>query len=234
MNRELTPQAENQVYIFDYLTTSSFATWQEAIRFMHEKDKLNNDLNECIAYNVVLRDKLRQYGIEALLEEIFAIIPRNTLTDLTLRYIHRYWQEEPIADYDIQMYSINDAITILGHTFHGLADIRAHREIVGKLGSRWTDCWPKACEPINDVHIGEWYANYPVFDSSDYSDNRTYENYIFRTHPLTQEHMNEYLQIPHSCNYSMVGEGIPQTLLPILYYPGDGPYMLLATAKQKD
>ena len=73
--------------------------------------------------------------------------------------------------------------------------------------------------------------SYPKFDSYDYSDTRCYENYIFAPKPITKEQMQQYANIKLESNYCMVHEHIPAENLPILYYVGEGPYMVLATSK---
>ena len=81
------------------------------------------------------------------------------------------------------------------------------------------------------VHIGHFYESYPVFDSYDLADDRTYQNYIFCATPITENDMKDAFKNFHGFNFSMVHENMPEENLPILYYRGDGKYMLLATAK---
>ena len=53
--------------------------------------------------------------------------------------------------------------------------------------------------------------------------------------PVTQpEQMQQYANIKLESNYCMVHEHIPAENLPILYYVGDGPYMVLATKKSQE
>ena len=166
-----------------------------------------------------------------MLDEIFAIVPKDKISPLTIRYITKYWTENPIADYDIQMYHIDDDITILGHTFHGLKDVRQHCEMTASLGS-YLFCFPtKEHIPLENIHVGIIDKSYPKFDSYDYSDTRCYENYIFAPKPITKEQMQQYANIKLESNYCMVHEHIPAENLPILYYVGEGPYMVLATPK---
>ena len=47
--------------------------------------------------------------------------------------------------------------------------------------------------------------------------------------PITKEQMQLYANMKQEGNYCMVHEHIPTEHLPILYYVGDGPYMVLAT-----
>ena len=44
--------------------------------------------------------------------------------------------------------------------------------------------------------------------------------------------MKEAFRTFHGFNYCMVHENIPEENLPILYYKGDGKYMLLATKRE--
>ena len=46
--------------------------------------------------------------------------------------------------------------------------------------------------------------------------------------------MEATFSIYHTGNFCMVNEQITPELLPILYYKGDGNYMLLATKKEED
>lgn len=222
------------VCISNYFETRYFSTWQEAIKALYLFDRIGAELDRFIQYNIVMRDILRQKGIEGLLDEIFAIVPKDKISPLTIRYITKYWTEHPIADYDIQMYHIDDDITILGHTFHGLEDVRKHCEMTASLGS-YLFCFPtKEHIPLENIHVGIIDKSYPKFDSYDYSDTRCYENYIFALEPITEQLILQYAKIELESNYCMVHEDIPTKLLPILYYVGDGPYMVLATQKSQN
>ena len=222
------------VCISNYFETRYFFTWQEAIKALYQSDRIGAELDRFIQYNIVMRDILRQKGIEGLLDEIFAIVPKDNISALTIRYITKYWTENPIADYDIQMYHIEDDITILGHTFHGLKGVRQHCEMMASMGSQLY-CFPtKEHIPLENIHVGIIDKSYPKFDSYDYSDTRCYENYIFAPQPITKELMQQYANIEQESNYCMVHEHIPAEHLPILYYVGEGPYMVLATTKSQN
>ena len=220
-----------QVCISNYFETRYFSTWQDAIKVPYLSNRIGVELDRFIQYNIVMRDMLRQKGIEGLLDEIFAIVPKDNISTLTIRYITKYWTENPIADYDIQMYHIDDDITILGHTFHGLNSVRQHCEMIASMGSQLY-CFPtKEHIPLENIHIGIIDKSYPKFDSYDYSDTRCYENYIFIPEAITKEQMQQYANIKLESNFCMVHEKIPAEYLPILYYVGEGPYMVLATKK---
>ena len=223
-----------QVCISNYFETRYFSTWQDAIKVLYLSNRIGVELDRFIQYNIVMRDMLRQKGIEGLLDEIFAIVPKDNISALTIRYITKYWTENPIADYDIQMYHIDDDITILGHTFHGLNSVRQHCEMIASMGSQLY-CFPtKEHIPLENIHVGVIDKSYLKFDSYDYSDTRCYENYIFIPEAITKEQMQQYANIKLESNFCMVHEKIPAEYLPILYYVGEGPYMILATKKSQD
>ncbi len=190
-------------------------------------------LPEIVQYNVCYRDYLRAYGMEALIERLTEEAPDLRNETGSLKYLWDWWtRKEQLADYDIQCYHINDKITILGHAFNGLEDIVRHRAIIGKEFFSGFECFtPNEINEYPDVHIGELYDNYPTFDSYDVGDDRTFQNYIFRTKPITEDDMKEAFKTSHRCNFCMVHEDIPIQSLPILYYKGEGEYMLLATSK---
>lgn len=189
-------------------------------------------LTEIVKYNVFYRDYLREYGVEALVKMIVEEAPELAEDKKALDYLREWADEESVAAYDIQCYNVKDKITVLGHTFNGLADIVEHREIIGKESYRGFVCFtPDVMNVYQDVHIGELYENYPVFDSYDLGDDRTYQNYIFRNKKITRKDMEEAFAVFHKVDFCMVHEQIPDVMLPILYYQGDGEYMLLASAK---
>lgn len=190
-------------------------------------------LTEIVQYNVCYRDYLRTYGMESLIEHLIEEAPDLGNETAALKHLRDWWARKgQLADYDIQCYHINDRITVLGRNFDGLEDIFRHRAIIGKNFFSGFECFtPNEINEYPDVHIGELYDNYPIFDSYDAGDDRTYQNYIFRTKPITKDDMAGAFKTSCRCNFCMVHEDIPVHRLPILYYNGDGEYMLLATSK---
>ena len=51
---------------------------------------------------------------------------------------------------------------------------------------------------------------------------------------ITKDQMQQYANIQFDSNYCMLHEQIPAEYLPVLYYVGDGPYMVLATKKSQN
>lgn len=220
---------------FPHHTRGHFDSLDEAVACLKKSRSGWRDylLDKIVQYNICYRDHLRAYGITSLISKLAE--EATSLDDESFRHLRQWWSRiGHIAAYDIQCYGIGDRITVCGHTFNGLEDIRAHCEIIGKECFTGFECFtPKDFEVYDNVHIGEIYESYPIFDSSDLCDDRTFQNYIFRKKPVTETVMKNAFKIPHGINCCMVHENIPEHLLPVLYYEGDGGYMLLATKKEQ-
>ena len=189
---------------------------------------------DIIKYNVCYRDYLRDYGMEMLLKILVKDVPELAKDEKLLQSLQKWYDKEgkTLSGYDIQCYNIKDTITVLGHEFHGLEDVMAHSSAYGRIGS--SDMTLNECTPqkkASNLYISELYARYPIFDSFDVGDDRTYQNYVFTPEPVDSARMDEIFKVGHRMNYCMVHENIPDHLLPMLYYCGDGDYMILATKK---
>lgn len=189
-------------------------------------------LEDLILYNVCCRDMLREFGVEGLIELFVSEVPEMAENEDVLKMLRRWASKEELAGYDVQCYGINERVTILGRTFDGLEDIKRHVEISGCHLDRLSSDRRQDVDSYDDVHIGKIYEGYPRFDSYDSADNRYYQNFIFRSEPVKDEDMKEAFRMDRLGNFCMVHERIPEELLPILYYRGEGDYMLLATKKQ--
>ncbi len=221
---------------FPHYSRGEFNSLNEAFHYLRKREYgwLWFTLTEIVQYNVPYRDYLRENGIESLIKKVIEEVPELKDEQKALNHLQEWVKKEKLATYDIQCYNIKDQITVMGHTFDGLKDIINHREIVGKEYYKDFECYiPQKVETYSNIHIGEIYENYPIFDSDDLSDNRTYQNYIFRKKEITEQDMKNAFTIRHSGNFCMVHEQIPNDLLPILYYGGDGNHMLLASNKEE-
>ena len=83
------------------------------------------------------------------------------------------------------------------------------------------------------VHVGELWMSYPCFDSSDFLyenlyENRTYQNYILRERPITFEDMERLRKLPSGMNAQRLSPSVPEDMLPMVYYVGDGDTMMVA------
>lgn len=214
---------------------SEFASLKDAVRYF-KKDGYGMEYRvpELLKYNICYRDYLKEHGLEILMKRIIRDIPELAKDEKTIQSIREWYGREgkELAGYDIQCYNIKDTITILGHEFHGLEDVIAHRTAYARIGH--SDISINSCSPKKHVpgfYVSEFYASYPVFDSYDIGDDRTYQNYVFTNEPIDADKLKEISGIRHNYNYCMVHEHIPDHFLPILYYRGDGNYMILATKK---
>lgn len=219
---------------FPHHSQGEFSSLNEAFRYLRKREYGWSwfTLTEIVKYNIFYRDYLREHGIDSLIKKIIEEVSELSEDKKALNHLREWATKEKVAIYDIQCYNIKDKITVLGHTFDGLEDVIKHRELIGKEFMRGFDCFaPQNVNVYSDIHIGELYENYPIFDSYDLGDDRTYQNYIFRKDKISRQDMETAFAVYHKGNFCMVHEQIPINLLPLLYYNGDGNYMLLATKK---
>lgn len=220
---------------FPHHSNGKFDSLKEAVRTLKRRKSgwWEYMLTDIVRYNVCYRDILRKHGIETLIERLVGEAPELGSDGGSLDHLREWWERtKPLGAYDIQCYHVKDRVTILGHTFEGLEDIVRHRGIIGRDLWNDIDCSvPDRVDEYPDVHIGELYSNYPVFDSFDLGDDRTYRNYIFRSSPVTEREMKKAYDAPFTSCFSMVHENMRKNRLPVLYYDGDSAYMLLATVK---
>lgn len=130
---------------------------------------------------------------------------------------------------EVRRCSITDDIDILGYVFHGLADIQKHVEMSLYKSYLKGKAYEREPERACDVHVGEMWMPYPCFDSEDYAnENRTYQNFIFRQQPITQDDMRRLSELPAKGNECRISDNVPTDMLPMVYYIGDGDTLLLA------
>ena len=145
-----------------------------------------------------------------------------------MKILDIFKREKRQVEHKIFSCSIHDDVEILGLVFHGLQDISAHVEMSQAVGS---SCKPSVREPkkTGRVHVGELWMSYPCFDSSDYLyENRTYQNYILRERPITFEDMERLRKLPSGMNAQRLSPSVPEDMLPMVYYVGDGDTMIVA------
>lgn len=212
---------------------SSLSQWFE---YFDSKDRYLSPFTLCeiVQYNPCYRDLLRSDGLDAVINRLVSEAPGILEKPQWFESLKNAWKDNNIADYDIQCIGIHRKVTILGYTFNGLEEIRSRVEMFGF--SHYNNLLCKFDSQQSDkigVHIGCISRDYPKFDEFDASDNRQFQNYIFKTEPLTEEMMIEAHRIPARTNFCMVNEDIPESELPVLYYSGSGKYMFLATKKRK-
>lgn len=198
-------------------------------------------LLDIIRYNVCYRDYMRANGKDAILKRISEELDEPTLVNSPIMStLMRMRLSNGVSYYDIQCYHINDKVEILGHVFDGLEDIRNHVSLyASETDERGCQsyyvprCSKTENEVYEDISIGElaqWY-----FDQNYKS--QSYQNYIFRATPITQEDMEKAFSMfdLHHCSHNFCGvnETIRCDGLPMLYHDSMTEYMLLATDKNK-
>lgn len=218
---------------FPHHTCGEFRSLNEACHYLVNRQYgwYRHTLKEILMCNVMYRDHLRGYGVEALIDRITGEVPELADETEALDCLREWAAKEKLAPYDIQCHNIKDTVTINGHAYNGLDDVMKHVELVGKDYSRGFECRVQGFESCRDVHVGLLYENYPIFDRYDLGDDRTYQNYIFRRGQITEQDMKAVDSVHHKGNFCMVHEQVPSDMLPILYYRGEGNHMLLATEK---
>jgi hypothetical protein len=118
--------------------------------------------------------------------------------------------------------SCDEDITMMGHTFHGIRDIK-------RYAREQTD----ASVP----YILERYKLFPCFDDFDYaSENRYFNNYLFCASKAEADEKKEAFEScpVSSCNFCLVGEKMPDNLFPMLYYEDECRRMKLAECCECD
>lgn len=227
MNTHLNPDCQVYLPLWDCRTPMSL---REALDLSIQRDFVIIT-GAIIRYNIPLRDAYRDMGAEAFTKELLDLVNNH---DEFVGYMEifnrRLAKNGGLADYDIQVYGKNIPLTFFGVTVPGIRGIQQRVEC--SLNGKYHDSEPSFKKPkISDIHVGNVWESYPIFDSSDWLDNRTFDNYLIRNHPITPQEMFDVAAILGPCNANRVNEDIPANCLPLVYYEGDGNYIYVATAK---
>lgn len=182
-------------------------------------------LTDVILYNVCLRNQLRKLGAQALVDELSKMVEPNKDLKRAMTYFVDSWQDKQIADFDIQFVSIYEDLDFGFTTVSGLQELKS---MVEKSIYRDGDIDSRKEAQGGLIHAGEVWDSYPVFDSGDLGDNRTYQNYIIRDRPITYLEMRAIACVHSRYDYCKLHETTPEDLLPMVYYRGDGGFMLMA------
>lgn len=188
-------------------------------------------IQDTIQYNILLRDAYHDMGAKAFTKELLAIADNDEKLTIRMQdFNERIAEKGGLADYDIQAYNIKDPITFFGVTVQGLEGLKQRIECRCRDEKHER---PYSCSPIvSDIHVGELWHSYPMFDSYDSADDRTYNNYVVRNHKITPKEMAAVMDLPKKGNYLRVTEHISTDCLPLVYYRGEGKCILVATEKQ--
>ena len=185
-------------------------------------------------YNVCYRTILRNEGVNALLSVLFKEAPAFQLEDKAIECLKSAVKcRGTFGDYDIQCLSTDDSFCAHGRTFNGLDDVRENIEWY--MRRRKEPKMSHRHQPhLYDVHILCNYEPYPIFDSSDWGEDRTYCNFFFKRIGFTSDDFRIIADIPDEGNFKKTHEHLAcVNEMPLLYYPGDGNTMLYTSLRQK-
>lgn len=74
-------------------------------------------------HNIVLRDAMYNYGVKKVIEHIRAFAPKDQKQEARFDSFIDKYPDGSIGNLDIQVYSVNEDIEILGYTFRTLQPI---------------------------------------------------------------------------------------------------------------
>lgn len=209
------------------------------ITFDNIKAVIGNDcqkyqIESIIRYNKTFRDYLRSNGMDQLIHRIIERIPQFAMTPELFSDAKEWFDESGLANYDVIRLPINCKIHLLGCKFNGLDGLRksvTHSvsfSCIQYANSDIDKAQPECCLP--NINVLELYERYPCFDSDDYAtENRFFRNYIVTQQDITPQLLRQIVDLETNDNYDLCTEKIPAELLPIVYYPGEGRYMFIAT-----
>lgn len=189
-------------------------------------------IGDIVLFNVRYRDILREKGRDGLLAALFAEAPAFRADAKAIDRLNGALDRwGPLADYDIQCLSVRDTFRVLGQTFQGLDDVRGRIDWF-----KWDDSEPRPSKSrqsrADSLQILCNYEPYPIFDSSDWGDDRIYSNFFFQNRPFSAADFREVDGIDAKTNFCKAHDDLPHVEeRPLLYYPGDGPTMLLVSPK---
>lgn len=234
-NTNVQSSSRQKKILFPRYRGGEYGTLADAVQSLMENEDTFH-LGDIMQFNIRYRDYLREHGIDELVELMLREAPALRQDEKAVMEIYdRFDRMGKIADYDIQCYDITKPIPVLGKDLP-LSQIGGKNvewflrdERIGKPAPFHND---HAVENPFGLHLGQLYENYPRFDSSDWSDDRSYQNYVIRTSPVSKEQLVELQKVRSLGNCQRVHEYLPERLLPVLYYQGEGRYALLATKKE--
>lgn len=223
MVKKMKPIEGKPGYFEQYEVHSKYEfTLKEALEYMQREPYYFNDV---VLYNVCLRDQLRKLGAQALIDELCEMVEPNVGLKRSMTYFVDSWKGKQIADFDIQLVSRYEDMDFGFTTISGLQELKT---LVEKSIYRKGDKISEKKTSQGLIHVGEFWDSYPIFDSEDLGDDRTYQNYIIRNRPITDLEMRALAGVHSRYDSCKLHETTPEYLLPMVYYRGDGGFLLLA------
>lgn len=202
------------------------------VRNGETENRLRYYLGNIVLFNVRYRDIFRAGGAETLYPALFKEAPALQKEKSALKSLEDALDRRGrLGDYDIQCISVNDSFCVHGRVFDGLNDVRKNVELYMRRRREPSES-KHYQHRLGDVHVLCYYEPFPIFDSSDWGEDRTYCNFFFKNWRFGVSDFRRIDEIPDDGNLNKANERLPfVNEMPLLYYPGDGDSMLLVTAK---
>lgn len=197
----------------------------DALHYIANENKYA--LHDLIFHNIPVRDRLREVGLRQLLDEFMCLYSPWNMRNI-LDEFYRKTGDVKLAAFDIQLYRVDEVVKIWGQEIGNLETISQNTEIFIDRGG------PFRIIDFADwgYHVGQAEEPYPCFDSEDWAnEDRHYQNYIIRKDYIIDEEMERFYCVDTNGNACRVHEETPEEMLPMIYYKGDGDFMLVATKK---
>lgn len=137
--------------------------------------------------------------------------------------VPRFAKGDNIMAIRIEHYGSDEDFTLLGHTFHGIKDLKDYIEIsVYETSSPFplSELDKKTPKKAGNIHVGDLWHPYPTFDD-DYAESRYFRNFIVRNCPITEDNMKVLYDLPRLDNYKRITNKIQEDMLPIVYYDNE-------------
>jgi hypothetical protein len=196
-------------------------------------------IEEMVRYNKVFRDYLREHGVKQLFAYLCSLYPAIKEVPNICERLKEFKKQQSIAKYDLLCLPIASELTLAGVHFHGLVDIKEHVTHSYLWSDRWYDQdLPKRVRTNTDSYSGlnviEVWMPYPCFDFEDsVSEDRCYHSYFLTRQEVTREFFLRLRQLDYTMQLNFASENVPVELLPIVHFPDDCEYMIVA-AEFKD
>lgn len=222
-----------------------YSSIQELVDFYiqsEQEDCIVYALEDVAQFNKSYRNLLQDNGFVALIAKFKSETSYLKQHPEVEQKLEGWWKdiqkEGGLGNYDIQCYGLEDTFSLFGMQINGLMGLRRILQMRGEAGpcSRPSKVFePEGFGSSNadkepDLYAALLYRHYPRFDISDYSDNREYQCYYVRNHPINDDFFKD------SSNGGMahINEKIPLSQLPLVYRDGNSPILYVVSHKRID
>lgn len=205
-----------------------FQSLNELLNAMENEKDIKYYLPGVVRFNLWYRDFARRLSIDAVERILINECPRLESHREALKRVRESLEREPIArDVDLFYYPKDGVL----EGEHYLLSLKSMAEAVEVSGSFRGSYFSRRKEftPLGaGIHVAEVDQRYPCFDEHDYAyENRYFENYFTSKKPFSDEDMKMLQEMRGASNVRLLTEATPTSLLPAIYYGGDGDLMIV-------